>query len=113
MDHRPARAGTARNLFCKAAREKILRRYAMTALNMASHIRHLYTQGLRDYEICGRIKTSPIFTRHTITRLCQSPAVESRHYINRKRGVHKITIVNDDPHWEKVDRFEEVIGGII
>jgi len=92
----------------------VTKEVTMTALNMASHIRHLYTQGLRDYEICERIKTSPIFTKHIISRLCMgNPYAESRHYANRKRGVHKITIVNDDPHWEKVDRFEEVIGGII
>lgn len=85
----------------------------MTATNQATLIAHLFKRGFMAHEICEMAKTSPIFTRHTITRLCQSPAVESRHYINRKREVHKITIVNDDPHREKVDRFEEVIGGII
>ena len=78
----------------------------MTALNMASHIRHLYTQGLRDYEICERIKTSPIFTKHTISRLCMgNPYAESRHYANRRIRAHKVRIINNDPYFEEVNRF--------
>ena len=80
----------------------------MTAYNTATQIRHLYTQGLRENEICQRIKSSPIFTQHTIAKLCAScPAAESKHFYNRrtKGRLIRACFVNDDPHWEEVDRF--------
>jgi hypothetical protein len=81
----------------------------MTAYNTARQIRHLYTQGLRENEICRRIRASQIFTRHTIARLIESnPAVESKHFINRrlKGRLLNARFVNDDPYWEEVDRFD-------
>jgi hypothetical protein len=87
----------------------VTKEVTMTALNMASHIRHLYTQGLRDYEICARIKTSPIFTKHTIAKIIASdPAAESKHYQNRRRKGRMVNarFANDDPYWEEVDRFD-------
>ncbi len=84
----------------------------MTALNMASHIRHLYTQGLRDYEICERLKTCAIFTVHTIADAVKADTqVEIDHYRNRATRPRKsrpegnARIVNEDPHYELVDRF--------
>jgi len=84
----------------------------MTALNMASHIRHLYTQGLRDYEICERLKTCAIFTAHTIADAVKADTqVEIDHYRNRATRPRKsrpegnARIVNEDPHYELVDRF--------
>jgi hypothetical protein len=79
---------------------------------MASHIRHLYTQGLRDYEICERLKTSAIFTAHTISdAVATDTQVEIDHYRNRATRPRKsrpegnARIVNEDPHYELVDRF--------
>ena len=84
----------------------------MTALNMASHIRHLYTQGLRDYEICERLKTCAIFTAHTIADAVKADTqVEIDHYRNRatrprkSRPVGNARLINEDAHYELVDRF--------
>ena len=81
----------------------------MTALNLSNSIRHLYSQGLRDVEICERLRSSLIFTRHVIARICHSdPVAESLHYLNRhKKGrLVKARIINDDPHWEESNRYD-------
>jgi len=79
----------------------------MTALNMASHIRHLYTQGLRDYEICERIKTSPIFTKHIISRLCMgNPYAESSLIRLMNLLIKAVYLINNDPYFEEVNRFD-------
>lgn len=78
----------------------------MTAANQTTLIAHLFKQGLREHEICQKARASPIFTRHAIARICcDRPSIESLHYQNRKKGIHKARIINNDPHWEEVDRF--------
>lgn len=85
----------------------------MTILNKVTEIRHLYIQGMRDHEICERLKTSTIFTRNVIARMAANePAMESKHYINRRRkgALVRAQIINEDPLFEARDRFE--MGGV-
>jgi hypothetical protein len=72
-------------------------------------VRHLYTQGLRDYEIAERLQTPLIQIQHAITFICMNcPDAESKHYINRhQKGRYvRARFINDDPYYEKVCRFE-------
>jgi hypothetical protein len=60
----------------------------MTVLNQSTSIKHLFTQGLKDFEIVSRTGFSLIFVKHEIARLTSTdPAAESKHYIARhKKG---------------------------
>ena len=80
----------------------------MTVPHMSNTIRHLYTQGMRDYEIVERTGFSLILVKHEIAKLIHNNvSAESKHYINRhKKGRYvRAYFVNDDPHWEKESRF--------
>lgn len=81
----------------------------MTAHNAATYIRHLYRQVMREHEICERIRTSQIFTQHVISKICREDAGSlSMHCMNRRRKgrVARAYIVNDDPYFERVNRFD-------
>lgn len=83
----------------------------MSVTNQRNWIKWLYTQGKRDYEIREATGISLIFIKHTIARIVATdPAAESKHYINRRKKGRLVnaTIVNNDPHFEEVDRF--VVG---
>jgi transcription elongation GreA/GreB family factor len=84
----------------------------MTNAELAAAVRRLYTQGFRDYEIREQLKTCPIFTSHTIAdAVAEDTQVEVEHYRNRatrprkSRPVGNARLVNDDAHYELVDRF--------
>lgn len=71
-------------------------------------VRRLYEQGLKDYEISARLKTPLIQTKHAIELIILNvPSAESKHYINRKRKRQYANsyFVNDDPHYERVNRY--------
>ena len=72
-------------------------------------IRHLYMGGLRDYEIAERTGVPLIQVKHAIDLInANIPDAESKHYINRHAKGRRVRayIVNDDPYYEKVCRFE-------
>jgi transcription elongation GreA/GreB family factor len=84
----------------------------MTNAELAAAVRRLYTQGFRDYEIREQLKTCAIFTAHTIADAVKADTqVEIDHYRNRatrprkSRPVGNARIVNEDPHYELVDRY--------
>ena len=48
------------------------------------HVRDLYKVGLEIPEICDRLHTSKIWTRHTVEDLTHAePSLETRHYLAR------------------------------
>ena len=85
----------------------------MKTSSTTTHIKHLFTQGLKDYEICERLRTSSIFTRNAIAATCSTdPAAESLHYKNRHIKGRKVRayFVNNDPTHELQDRFGGFYG---
>jgi hypothetical protein len=81
----------------------------MKISSQITHIKHLFTQGLRDYEICERLGTSSIFTRNAIANICYTdPAAESLHYKKRHLKGRKVRaqFINNDPYFEEVNRFD-------
>lgn len=71
-------------------------------------VRRLYEQGFKDYEIAEKLKTPLIQTKHAIEFIILNvPSAESKHYINRhkKRQYANSYLVNDDPHYERVNRY--------
>ena len=81
----------------------------MSESGKAREIRWLYLQGLTQQQICERLKTSKIFTMHTIKSFCdRCPGTESDHLTNMRikgRRVAHTWIINDDPHFEKGGNF--------
>lgn len=84
----------------------------MTNAELSVAVRSLYAQGYREHEICERLKTCAIFTAHTIADAVKADTqVEVEHYRNRatrprkSRPVGNARLVNDDAHYELVDRF--------
>lgn len=85
----------------------------MKISSVTTHIKHLFVQGLQPHEICSRLGTSAIFTRHAIANICSSdPAAESLHYKNRHLKGRKVRaqFINNDPTHELSDRFGGLYG---
>lgn len=84
----------------------------MTERTLRANLAWMYRHGMKEIEICERLRTSMIWTRHAVARLlAQDPQLQGDHLRNRRarKKWPRAQFVLDDPMCEQEDKYSDML----